>query len=80
MDLQQGISSETGQNRVGRTLKTIIDRKEGAYYVGRTEYDSPEVDGEVLIKADARRLRTGDFYPVTITGADEYDLYGDIKA
>jgi ribosomal protein S12 methylthiotransferase len=58
-------------------LKTIIDRKEGDFYVGRTQFDSPEVDPEVLVKSDAK-LVVGNFYDVKITGAETYDLYGEI--
>lgn len=77
MALQQEISSEVEAAKVGTTLKTIIDRKEGEYYVGRTEYCSPEVDPEVLVKSD-RRLRVGSFYDVNITGSDDFDLYGTV--
>jgi ribosomal protein S12 methylthiotransferase len=59
-------------------MKVIIDRKEGEYYVGRTQFDSPEVDPEVLIKADSKRLFSGRFYRVRITNADDFDLYGEI--
>jgi ribosomal protein S12 methylthiotransferase len=62
---------------VGQTLKVIIDRKEDGFYVGRTEFDSPEVDPEVLIP-DSENLETGQFYNVRITAADDYDLYGRI--
>ena len=79
MELQEGISAEICGEKVGKTLKTIIDRKEGDYYIGRTEYDSPEVDGEVLVKAGNRRLKKGNFYAVTITDANEFDLFGEIK-
>ena len=58
-------------------MKTIIDRKEGDYYIGRTEFCSPEVDPEVLIK-DTRRLREGCFYNVHITDSDDFDLYGEV--
>ena len=54
----------------------IIDRKEGSYYVGRTEFDSPDVDNEVLINAEDGYLRTGDFFKVKITSAEDFDLYG----
>ena len=78
MSLQEGISAELGAEKIGRTFKTIIDRKEGDFYVGRTEYDSPEVDCEVLIPAAAAELHIGNFYDVKINGAEEYDLYGEI--
>ncbi len=77
MDLQSFISEEINSNKVGKVLKTIIDRKEGDYYIGRTQFDSPEVDPEVLVKSDAK-LVVGDFYDVKITGAETYDLYGEI--
>lgn len=77
MDLQSFISEEINANKVGKVMKTIIDRKEGDFYVGRTQFDSPEVDPEVLVKSDAK-LVVGDFYDVKITGAETYDLYGEI--
>lgn len=76
MDLQQGISQELNQKKVGRTYKVIIDRKEGGYFIGRTEYDSPEVDNEVLVNSH-QELRPGDFYTVKITHADAFDLFGE---
>lgn len=80
MDIQENISTELNAAKIGQSLKTIIDRREGNYYVGRTEFDSPEVDPEVLITPPAgTTLRTGDFYEVTITDAESYDLYGEIK-
>ncbi len=75
MALQQGISAELSQGKVGTTQRIIIDRREGDYYVGRTEFDSPEVDPEVLVPAARRQLRRGCFYQVRITKADEFDLY-----
>ena len=76
MDLQQGISAEVQAEKVGQTLKVIIDRKEGEYYVGRTEFDSPEVDPEVLIsKQQAPDLRPGMFVQAKIESADDFDLY-----
>ena len=78
MALQQRISAEVEAAKVGTTMKVIIDRREGDYYIGRTEYCSPEVDPEVLIPAAARRLRTGSFYNVKITDAEEFDLYGEV--
>lgn len=78
MALQQQISSEIEAGKVGRTLKVIIDRKEGNYYVGRTEACSPEVDPEVLIPVGDKRLRRGCFYDVKITDSDEFDLYGEV--
>ncbi|RRD02972.1 30S ribosomal protein S12 methylthiotransferase RimO [Prevotella sp. OH937_COT-195] len=75
MLLQQSISAELEEEKVGTVMKVIIDRKEGDYYIGRTEFSSPEVDPEVLIKADERVLRKGNFYDVMITGSEEFDLY-----
>ncbi|WP_455076783.1 30S ribosomal protein S12 methylthiotransferase RimO [Prevotella koreensis] len=76
MTLQQTISTELEETRVGSVMKVIIDRKEGDYYVGRTEYSSPEVDPEVLIRAYEKTLRVGKFYDVMITDSEEFDLYG----
>ena len=78
MALQQDISDEVEAAKVGTTQLVVIDRKEGAYYVGRTESCSPEVDPEVLIPAEGRTLRTGHYYEVKITGNDEFDLYGEV--
>ena len=78
MAVQQRISAEVEAAKVGKTLTTIIDRREGDYYVGRTEFCSPEVDPEALIPADKRRLRSGCFYNVRITDSDDFDLYGEI--
>jgi len=78
MRVQQNISAELEEAKVGQTLKVIIDRKEGEYYVGRTEYCSPEVDPEVLIHRKDDDLVVGQFYQVLITGAEEFDLYGEI--
>ena len=75
MSLQQSISAELEEERIGTVMKVIIDRREGDYYIGRTEFSSPEVDPEVLIRADERMLRRGYFYDVMITGAEEFDLY-----
>lgn len=76
MALQQEISAEVEAEKVGQTLKVVIDRKEGAYYIGRTEYCSPEVDPEVLVPASERQLRVGRYYDVKITDSEEFDLYG----
>lgn len=78
MILQQEISAEVEAEKVGKVLKVIIDRKEGDYYIGRTEFCSPEVDPEVLIKAGEKRLRVGCFYNVKITLSEEFDLYGEV--
>ena len=77
MRVQQNISAEIEEAKVGQTLKVIIERREGDYYVGRTEYCSPEVDPEVLVRADD--LQVGAFYQVKITGAEEFELYGEIE-
>lgn len=79
MALQQEISAELSHKKIGQTLKVIIDRKEGDYYIGRTEFDSPEVDPEVLIKYEGKKLKEGSFYNVTIEDADDFDLYGRIS-
>ena len=79
MDIQEGISAELNAAKVGQRLKTIIDRREGDYYIGRTEFDSPEVDPEVLITPPTgTSLHIGNFYDVEITDAETYDLYGKI--
>lgn len=78
MILQQEISAEVEAEKVGKILKVIIDRKEGDYYIGRTEFCSPEVDPEVLIKAGEKRLRVGCFYNVKIIQSEEFDLYGEV--
>jgi ribosomal protein S12 methylthiotransferase len=75
MAIQQEISSELMQGFVGKILPVIIDRHDGDYYIGRTEYDSPEVDCEVLIDSQGEDLCVGSFYPVLITRAEEFDLY-----
>ena len=77
MALQQDISAELEAEKVGKEMKVIIDRKEGDYYIGRTEFCSPEVDPEVLIPA-TKRLRVGNFYQVKITSSEEFDLYGEL--
>lgn len=78
MALQQEISAEVEAEKVGKVLPVIIDRKEGDYYIGRTEYCSPEVDPEVLIKVENKRLRVGEFYQVRITDSEEFDIYGEV--
>lgn len=75
MALQQRISAEVEASKVGQTMRVVIDRKEGDFYIGRTEFCSPEVDPEVLIPAKERRLTVGKFYMAKITGAEEFDLY-----
>ena len=78
MAVQEEISNDIEAAKVGKILKVIIDRKEGEYYVGRTEYCSPDVDPEVLIPASEKRLHNGQFYNMLITGNDEFDLYGKV--
>lgn len=75
MDLQAQISWDLNQEKIGKTFKCIIDRKEGMYFVGRTEFDSPDVDNEVLIDATQHYVKVGDFCEVEITDATEFDLY-----
>ncbi len=78
MALQSDISWTLNQRKIGKEFRVVIDRKEGEYYVGRTEYDSPDVDNEVLIPAQAGYLRQGDFYTVRITDAEDFDLYAEL--
>ena len=79
MALQQRISAELEAEKVGKTMKVVIDRKEGNYYVGRTEYSSPEVDPEVLIPVGEKKLRTGQMVDATITDSEEFDLYAKVE-
>jgi ribosomal protein S12 methylthiotransferase len=78
MEVQERISLELNHEKVGKTFKVLFDRKEGGYFIGRTEYDSPEVDNEVLVKAEKQYARIGDFAMVKITSATEFDLIGEI--
>ena len=78
MALQQGISYELNQNKIGKIFNVLFDKKEGDYFVGRTEFDSPEVDNEVLVKADKNLVRVGDFAKIKIISAEDYDLYGEV--
>ncbi|MDX2442916.1 MAG: 30S ribosomal protein S12 methylthiotransferase RimO [Bacteroidales bacterium] len=78
MQIQQKVSAELNQARLGKEFKVLIDRKEGEYYIGRTEYDSPEVDNEVLIRQESGPLSIGEFYQIKITDASEYDLFGEL--
>lgn len=78
MQQQEKISFEINQMKIGKTYKTIIDRKEGDYWIGRTEYDSPDVDNEVLIQ-HSKPLKIGQFCEVEILDAEEFDLYGKVK-
>jgi ribosomal protein S12 methylthiotransferase len=77
MDIQSQISWDLNQEKIGQTFKCIIDRKEGPYFVGRTEFDSPDVDNEVLIDASKFYLKVGDFSMIKIIDATEFDLYGE---
>lgn len=78
MELQSGISYELNQLKIGKEFKVLIDKAEGEYFIGRTEFDSPEVDNEVLIKKSDAYVRIGDFSRIYINNADHYDLYGSI--
>ncbi|MDB4710210.1 30S ribosomal protein S12 methylthiotransferase RimO [Flavobacteriales bacterium] len=81
MELQAGISFELNEQKIGNTYKVLIDRVEGEFFIGRTEYDSPEVDNEVLIKKDSQTyLRLGDFVNVEITSSEHFDLFGKVVA
>ena len=81
MELQAGISFELNEQKIGNTYKVLIDRVEGEFFIGRTEYDSPEVDNEVLIKKDSETyLRLGDFVNVEITSSEHFDLFGKVVA
>ena len=75
MEIQQNISSELNEKRIGKIYKVLIDRKEGEFFVGRTEFDSPEVDQEVLIPS-MHDLKPGEFYKILITESTDFDLYG----
>jgi ribosomal protein S12 methylthiotransferase len=78
MEVQSEISFQKNQEKVGRELKVLIDRAEGPYFIGRTEYDSPEVDNEVIIHAPDQYLRIGDFVNVRVSSAEQYDLMGEL--
>lgn len=78
MQAQQEISNQLNQEKIGKTYKVLFDRKEGNYFIGRTEFDSPEVDNEVLVDAKKFYVRVGDFASVKITSAEDFDLYGEI--
>ena len=77
MDLQSQISWDLNQEKIGQTFKCVIDRKEGQYFIGRTEFDSPDVDNEVLVDASKFYLKTGDFANLKVTDATEFDLYAE---
>ncbi|MFZ5554945.1 MAG: 30S ribosomal protein S12 methylthiotransferase RimO [Bacteroidota bacterium] len=78
MELQQGISARLNQLKVGKTYKVLFDRKEGSHFIGRTEFDSPEVDNEVIVSAKENYVRIGDFSHVTIQSAGDFDLHGTL--
>ena len=78
MRIQERISLENNAKRIGTTMRTIIDRKEGEFYIGRSEYDSPEVDQELIIDSKGRRLLRGHYYDVVVTDAEDYDLYAEV--
>src|SRR4051812_39698472 len=78
MEIQQGISFDKNQEKIGNTYKVLIDKKDGGYFVGRTEFDSPEVDNEVLIDASVDYATVGSFVNVKIDSAEDFDLYGQI--
>ena len=78
MEVQSQISFDLNQEKIGDTFKVLFDRKEGDYFIGRTEFDSPDIDNEVLVKADDTYIRIGDFVQIKITHADHYDLYGEL--
>lgn len=80
MEIQSQISWELNQAKIGQEFNVVIDRKEGNYFVGRTEFDSPDVDNEVLISAENSYLKTGEYYTVTITEAEDFDLYGVVTS
>tara|TARA_B100000949_G_scaffold100129_2_gene89419 strand:- start:920 stop:1426 length:507 start_codon:yes stop_codon:yes gene_type:complete len=77
MEIQSQISWELNQEKIGQTFRCIIDRKEGNHFVGRTEFDSPDVDNEVLIDASKHYVKIGDFVNIKITDASDYDLFGE---
>lgn len=78
MDIQRDISNGLNNNKIGKSYKVLIDRIEGNHYIGRTEYDSPDVDNEVIIESKNRKLKIGEFYLVKITEADDFDLIGEL--
>ena len=78
MRVQQRIAEEVSAASIGKTMQVVIDREEGNYYVGRTQYDSPEVDPEVLLLKEENDVEIGQYYMVEITAADEFDLYGKV--
>ncbi len=79
MEVQRDISNDLNNKKIGKLYKVIVDRKEGDYYIGRTEFDSPDVDNEVIVKPENKKLRVGSFYNVRIKSADDFDLMGEIE-
>jgi ribosomal protein S12 methylthiotransferase len=78
MELQEGISLELNQKKIGKVFKVLIDRKEEGNFIGRTEFDSPEVDNEVIINAEKDYLRIGDFAQAKVIAATEFDLHAEV--
>lgn len=78
MQLQENISYELNYDKIGKELKVVIDRKEGEFYIARSQYDSPEVDNEVLIKVNGRKFEIGNFYKAKVIGAESFDIYAEI--
>ena len=78
MEIQSQISWELNQQKIGQEFKVVIDRKEGNYFVGRTEFDSPDVDNEVRIDATSTYLKTGEFANIKVIEAEDFDLYGEV--
>ena len=79
MEVQPVVSNELNNSRIGALYEVLIERKEGDYYIGRTQYDSPEVDNEVIVKSESKKLRIGNFYNVRIKSADDFDLTGELE-
>lgn len=80
MELQSEISKQNNERRVGSVQRVIVDSRQGEYYIARSQYDSPDVDQEIMIDASTRQLRRGHFYNVRITEAEQYDLYAELTA
>lgn len=79
MDVQREISNKLNNNKIGKLYKVLIDRSEGDYFIGRTEYDSPDVDNEVIVKSENQKIKIGNFYNVRIKSADDFDLIGELE-
>ena len=79
MRFQQEISNDLNREKEGKIFKTIIDRIEGDHYVGRTAFDSPEVDNEVLVPVEGNQLEPGEFYNIRVVKTDFFDLYGELR-